>query len=81
MLRREKVVARTRAIKVLDFAMQTEDGAKNCERFVEMLGLKTFFSAFMGKVSFFAAHPIPLLIAVAGRRKAEEACSNICIGR
>jgi beta-catenin-like protein 1 len=44
-------LARTRSIKVLDYAMQTEDGSKNCERFVEVLGLKTFFSAFMGKVS------------------------------
>lgn len=47
---REKLLARTRSIKVLDYALQTEDGAANCERFVEMLGLKTFFSAFMGKV-------------------------------
>lgn len=31
--------------------MQTDEGSGNCERFVEMLGLKTFFSAFMGKVS------------------------------
>ena len=31
--------------------MQTDEGTGNCERFVEMLGLKTFFSAFMGKVS------------------------------
>ncbi|ORY30833.1 putative beta-catenin-like protein 1 [Naematelia encephala] len=46
---KEKLLARTRAIKVLDYAMQTEDGSGACERFVEMLGLKTFFSAFMGK--------------------------------
>ncbi|KAK1921422.1 Catenin-beta-like protein [Papiliotrema laurentii] len=46
---KEKLLARTRSIKVLDYAMQTEDGSKNCERFVEVLGLKTFFSAFMGK--------------------------------
>ena len=50
-LSREKVLARTRSIKVLDYAMQTDDGTGNCERFVESLGLKTFFSAFMGKVS------------------------------
>jgi beta-catenin-like protein 1 len=48
---REKLLARTRAIKVLDYAMQTEDGSDSCERFVDVLGLKTFFSAFMGKVS------------------------------
>lgn len=43
-------MARTRAIKVLAYALQGEDGDTGCERFVEMLGLKTFFSAFMGKV-------------------------------
>lgn len=32
--------------------MQSEAGAANCEKFVEVLGLKTFFPAFMGKVSF-----------------------------
>lgn len=43
------MLARTRAIKVLDYAMQSEQGSDNCERFVEALGLKTLFSAFMGK--------------------------------
>jgi beta-catenin-like protein 1 len=37
-------------LKVLDYALQTEAGSKSCERFVEMLGLKTLFSFFMGKV-------------------------------
>lgn len=50
-LHREKLLARTRAIKVLNYAMQTEDGSDACERFVEVQGLKTFFAAFMGKVS------------------------------
>lgn len=49
---REKLLARTRSIKVLNYAMQNEEGSEACERFVEMLGLKTFFSAFMGKVCF-----------------------------
>jgi hypothetical protein len=31
--------------------MRTEAGTGNSERFVEMLGLKTLFSLFMGKVS------------------------------
>ena len=48
---REKLLARTRSIKVLDYAMQTAEGSANCERFIEMYGMKTFFSAFMGKVS------------------------------
>ncbi|WWD22882.1 hypothetical protein CI109_107377 [Kwoniella shandongensis] len=49
LMMREKLLAKTRAIKVLDYALQTEDGSENCEKFVEVLGLKTFFSAFMGK--------------------------------
>ncbi len=48
---REKLLAKTRAIKVLDFALQTNEGTENCLRFVEALGLKTLFAAFMGKVS------------------------------
>jgi hypothetical protein len=51
LMNREKLLAKTRAIKVLSYAMQTEAGAANCEKFVEVLGLKTFFPAFMGKVS------------------------------
>jgi hypothetical protein len=33
------------------YATQGEDGKGCCERFVEVLGLKSLFSAFMGKVS------------------------------
>lgn len=43
-------MARTRAIKVMDYAMQTDDGSAACERFVDSLGLKSLFSAFMGRV-------------------------------
>jgi beta-catenin-like protein 1 len=50
-IHREKLLARTRAIKVLNYAMQTEEGSDACEGFVEGQGLKTFFAAFMGKVS------------------------------
>ncbi|KAL8277930.1 hypothetical protein RQP46_009749 [Phenoliferia psychrophenolica] len=46
---KEKKLSRTRAIKTLDFAMQGQAGIPTCEKFVEMLGLKTLFSAFMGK--------------------------------
>ncbi|KAK4701104.1 beta-catenin-like protein 1, partial [Phenoliferia sp. Uapishka_3] len=46
---KEKKLSRTRAIKTLDFAMQGHAGIPLCEKFVEMLGLKTLFSAFMGK--------------------------------
>jgi beta-catenin-like protein 1 len=41
---------------VLDYALQTEDGAPACERFVESLGLKSLFSAFMGKVRITSGH-------------------------
>ena len=44
-------MARSRAIKVLDSALSGSAGSKNCEVFVEALGLKALFSAFMGKVS------------------------------
>ena len=44
------MMARMRAIKVLDYAMSTPDGAGNCERFVEIFGLKTLFATFMRKV-------------------------------
>lgn len=47
---KEKKLARTRAIKTLDHALQGHAGIALCEKFVEMLGLKTLFSAFMGKV-------------------------------
>ncbi|KAM0746568.1 DUF1716-domain-containing protein [Meredithblackwellia eburnea MCA 4105] len=46
---KEKKMSRTRAIKTLDFAMQGKAGMPVCDKFVEMLGLKTLFSAFMGK--------------------------------
>jgi len=42
---KEKKFVRRRALKVLDFALN--GNPVNCERFVEILGLKTLFSAFM----------------------------------
>lgn len=39
-------------MKVLDYAMQTEAGTAACEKFVESQGLKSFFSLYMGKVSY-----------------------------
>lgn len=44
---KEKKFARRRALKVLDFALN--GNPVNCERWVEILGLKTLFSAFMKK--------------------------------
>lgn len=45
---KEKKLSRTRAIKTLDHALGGRAGIPLCEKFVELLGLKTLFSAFMG---------------------------------
>lgn len=47
---REKKQSRSRAIKVLDHALSGVAGTANCETFVEALGLKTLFAAFMSRV-------------------------------
>ncbi|EXX77513.1 hypothetical protein RirG_023090 [Rhizophagus irregularis DAOM 197198w] len=44
---KEKMMSRMRSIKVLDHALSTPMGLRNCERFVEIFGLKTLFAAFM----------------------------------
>ncbi|TFY68686.1 hypothetical protein EVJ58_g846 [Rhodofomes roseus] len=49
LLMKEKMQAKSRSIKVLDYAMSGSAGTATCEVFVEALGLKTLFSAFMGK--------------------------------
>lgn len=49
-MRREKMLARSRSIKVLDHAMSGHAGTACCDVFVEALGLKALFSTFMGKV-------------------------------
>ncbi|KZO93737.1 DUF1716-domain-containing protein [Calocera viscosa TUFC12733] len=46
---KEKKVAHSRSIKVLDHALSGPAGTAGCETFVEALGLKTLFSTFMGK--------------------------------
>lgn len=48
---RDKKDHSARCVKVLDFSMSGPAGTPCCETFVEALGLKTLFSAFMGKVS------------------------------
>ncbi|CCM01593.1 uncharacterized protein FIBRA_03653 [Fibroporia radiculosa] len=53
---KEKMQSRSRSIKVLDYAMSGSAGTATCEVFVEALGLKTLFSAFMGKISKKKAH-------------------------
>lgn len=49
---RDKMQSKSRAIKTLDYAMSGAASAAICEAFVEALGLKALFSAFMGKVFF-----------------------------
>ena len=48
---REKKLARSRAIKALDYAMSGPSGSTACETFVDALGLKSLFTTFMGRVS------------------------------
>jgi beta-catenin-like protein 1 len=48
---REKKLARSRAIKALDYAMSGPSGSTACETFVDALGLKSLFTTFMGKSS------------------------------
>lgn len=48
---REKLQSRSRSIKTLDYAMSGPAGSASCEAFIDALGLKTLFAAFMGKVN------------------------------
>jgi len=51
---REKKQSRNSAIKVLDYAMTGPEGAELCQKFVDILGLRTIFPLFMKtpKVAF-----------------------------
>jgi len=51
LMMKEKVQAQSRAIKTLDYATSGTTGTDVCMTFVEAYGLKTLFSAFMGKKS------------------------------
>ncbi|XP_042873999.1 beta-catenin-like protein 1 [Penaeus japonicus] len=44
---REKKLSRNGALRVLDHALTGQDGADNCNKFVEILGLRTIFPLFM----------------------------------
>ncbi|CAN8000383.1 unnamed protein product [Ixodes pacificus] len=44
---REKKVSRSGALKVLDFATSNVEGVDNCNKFVDILGLRTVFPLFM----------------------------------
>ncbi|THH06691.1 hypothetical protein EW145_g3905 [Phellinidium pouzarii] len=51
LMMKDKKKSAAQCIKVLDFAMSGPAGTACCEMFVEALGLKTLFSAFMGTSS------------------------------
>nr|GAT59458.1 predicted protein [Mycena chlorophos] len=51
LMMKEKLQSRSRAIKTLDYAMSGASGTAACEAFIDALGLKTLFSALMGKGS------------------------------
>ncbi|GIX88478.1 beta-catenin-like protein 1 [Caerostris extrusa] len=44
---REKKLSRNGALKVLDHAMSNAEGADNCNKFVDILGLRSIFPLFM----------------------------------
>lgn len=44
---REKKLSRNGSLKVLDHAMSGPDGRDNCNKFVDILGLRTIFPLFM----------------------------------
>ncbi|PFH52768.1 hypothetical protein AMATHDRAFT_139367 [Amanita thiersii Skay4041] len=50
LMMKEKLQSNSRASKTLDYAMSGTASSLICEAFVEALGLKTLFSAFMGKI-------------------------------
>ncbi|KAK2466249.1 hypothetical protein APHAL10511_001891 [Amanita phalloides] len=50
LMMKDKMQSKSRAIKVLDYAMSGVASPTICEAFIEALGLKVLFSAFMGKV-------------------------------
>lgn len=44
---REKKMSRNSAIKVLNHAMTGPEGVDNCQKFIDILGLRTIFPLFM----------------------------------
>eukprot|EP00794_Sanderia_malayensis_P018782 gene18782-20673_t len=44
---KEKKLSRTSALKVLDFAMTGPDGSDNCNKFIDILGLRSLFPLWM----------------------------------
>jgi beta-catenin-like protein 1 len=46
-VRREKKKSRSGALRVLDHAMTGPEGADNCIKFIDVLGLRSLFPLFM----------------------------------
>ena len=44
---KERKMSRNSALKVIDHALSGKEGIENCEKFVEILGLRTLFPLFM----------------------------------
>lgn len=76
---KDKMLARQRAIKVLDHALTGDAGTEACERFVEVLGLKSLFSAFMDKVGAIGctAGSLLILFFVQGEGKEKKKASHL----
>ncbi|XP_048254766.1 beta-catenin-like protein 1 isoform X1 [Haliotis rufescens] len=56
---REKKLSRNSAIKVLNHAMTGNEGLDNCQKFVDILGLRTVFPLFMKTPKLAKAGPTP----------------------
>ena len=67
-------MSRISAIKVLDHAMTGNDGVDNCQKFVDILGLRSIFPVFMKtpKTSKKTTKPEEIEGTGAGRRCAED---------
>ena len=52
-------MSRNSAIKVLNHAMLGPEGADNCQKFVDILGLRTVFPLFMKTPKHAKAGPVP----------------------
>ena len=50
---REKKLSRCSALKVLDYAMTGPEGGDNCNKFIEILGLRNLFPLFMKVIILF----------------------------
>lgn len=56
---REKKMSRNSAIKVLNHAMTGAEGQDNCQKFIEILGLRSLFPLFMKTPKQAKAGPSP----------------------